>query len=140
MQIPITPSLSIDSRELEITFILGSGPGGQNVNKVATAAQLRFDTRLSPSLPGDVKHRLQALAGARLTRDGVVVITARRFRSQDRNRADAVERLVALIREAADRPVPRRPTRPTRGSQERRLGEKAHRSAIKRDRGGLRED
>ena len=140
MRVPITPTLSIDEREIAVSFILGSGPGGQNVNKVATAAQLRFDVRRSSSLPEEVKARLQALAGARLTRDGVIVLTARRFRSQERNREDAVARLVALIRAAATRRVRRRKTLPSRGERERRLAEKAHRAGIKKGRRRAREE
>ncbi len=139
MRIAITPALSIDEREIAISFILGSGPGGQNVNKVATAAQLRFDARNSRSLPEEVKRRLEGLAGARLTREGVIVLTARRFRSQERNRQDAVERLAGLIRAAAERPVRRRKTRPSQGERERRLGEKARRAEIKKGRRGADE-
>ena len=140
MRVPITPTLSIDEREISVSFILGSGPGGQNVNKVATAAQLRFDARSSPSLPEEVRARLQALAGARLTREGVIVLTARRFRSQERNREDAVARLVALIRAAAERKVQRRETLPSRGERERRLAEKARRAEIKKGRRGASEE
>ena len=140
MQIPITSTLSIESEEITMTFVLAGGPGGQNVNKVATAAQLRFDARMTRSLPSDVKVRLQALAGARLTNDGVIVLNARRFRSQERNRQDAIERLVALIRDAAEVAAPRRATRPSRGERERRLGAKARRSGIKRDRGQVRDE
>src|SRR5437763_7219527 len=113
MRIDVAPGLFIDSQEIEISFIQASGPGGQNVNKLATAAQLRFDARLSPSLPNVVKARLQGLAGSRLTRKGIVVITARRFRSQERNRQDALDRLFELIREAGKQPMKRRPTRPS---------------------------
>ena len=140
MRIPVTSTLSIDEREIAVSFILGSGPGGQNVNKVATAAQICFDARHSPSLPEEVKARLEALAGARLTRGGVIVLTARRFRSQERNREDAVARLVALIRAAAERRVRRRKTLPSRGERERRLEEKAHRAAIKQGRRGASEE
>jgi ribosome-associated protein len=140
MRIAITPTLSIDSREIEVSYILASGPGGQNVNKVATAAQLRFNARGSPSLPDDVKLRLEALAGSRLTNDGVIVLTARRFRSQERNRADALTRLTDIIRAAAIRPTRRRPTKPSRGERERRLSAKAHRATTKRDRGGIKDD
>ncbi|MGA8401722.1 MAG: alternative ribosome rescue aminoacyl-tRNA hydrolase ArfB, partial [Stellaceae bacterium] len=111
--IAINADLALDERDVSETFIRSSGPGGQNVNKVASAAQLRFDLRGSPSLPEPVKARLARLAGSRLTEDGVIVITARRFRSQERNREDARERLVALIRRAAEPPKPRRKTRPS---------------------------
>jgi ribosome-associated protein len=134
MRIEVTNAISIDEAEIETSFIQSAGPGGQNVNKVATAVQLRFDARLSLSLPNEVKVRLQALAGSRLTRDGVIVISARRFRSQERNRQDALERLKALIREAAERPQPRHPTRPSAGQRMRRLEAKGRRAEIKRGR------
>lgn len=133
--IPVTPTLSIDEAELEERFFRAGGPGGQNVNKVETAVQLRFDARRSPSLPNEVSVRLQALAGARLTGEGVVLITAQRFRTQERNRADARERLIALIARAAEPPARRRATRPTKASKERRLVGKAVRGAVKRRRG-----
>jgi len=133
--IRITEQIAIDESELAETFVRASGPGGQNVNKVATAVQLRFDVRHSPSLPHDVRIRLERLAGQRLTRDGVLVITAQRYRTQERNREDARERLIELIREAAVRPKPRRPTRPTAGSRERRIERKKHRAGVKRLRG-----
>ena len=107
MRINIANGISIDAAELDITFIQASGPGGQNVNKVATAAQLRFDARNSLSLPNDVKIRLQALAGSRLTNDGVIVMTGRQHRTQDRNRQDVTDRLLAMIRAACVRPVKR---------------------------------
>ncbi len=119
--IRITDHIAIDESELDESFIRSSGPGGQNVNKLSTAVQLRFDARRSPSLPDEVRARLERLAGRRLTRDGVVIITAQSHRTQERNRADALARLVELIRQAAVRPVPRRPTRPTKASRRRRL-------------------
>ncbi len=134
--IPITPSLSLDPTELEEAFLRASGPGGQNVQKVETAVQLRFDARRSPSLPEPVRARLIRLAGRRMTREGVLVITAQRHRTRERNRADALGRLVALIRAAAaPPPPPRRPTRPTLGAKTRRLEEKSARAGIKRLRG-----
>ena len=133
--IPVTPFIAIDEDELSETFIRSAGPGGQNVNKVATAVQLRFDVRNSPSLPDDVKARLERLAGRRLTLEGVLVIMAHRHRTQERNREDARARLVELIRQAAERPKPRRPTRPTLGSKKRRLEAKSQRSEVKRNRG-----
>ena len=130
--IRVTDRLSIDESEISETFVRASGPGGQNVNKLSTAVQLRFDVRHSPSLPDDVRTRLERLAGRRLTRDGVIVIIAQNHRTQERNRADALERLIELIRQAAVRPVPRRPTRPTKASRERRIESKKRRSGVKR--------
>ncbi len=134
--IRVTPHISIDEREIDETFVRASGPGGQNVNKLSTAVQLRFDVRHSPSLPSDVKTRLERLAGSRLTRDGVLVIIAQRHRTQLRNRDDALERLIELIRDAAIAPIKRRPTRPTAGSRKRRIEAKKRRSGIKHLRSG----
>ncbi len=133
--IRITDHIAIDESEIVESFIRASGPGGQNVNKLATAVQLRFDVRRSPSLTDEVRARLARLAGRRLTRDGVLVITAQSHRTQERNRADALERLVGLIRQAAVRPVPRRPTKPTKASRTRRLEAKKRRGGIKALRG-----
>ncbi len=129
--IRITDHIAIDESEIAESFIRASGPGGQNVNKLATAVQLRFDVRRSPALSGEVRARLERLAGKRLTREGVLVITAQRHRTQERNRADALERLVGLIRQAAVRPLARRPTRPTKASRARRLESKKRRGGIK---------
>ena len=131
--IRVTDRIEIDEKEFEEQFVRSSGPGGQNVNKVASAVQLRFDARRSRALPDVVAIRLMELAGKRLTKDGVIVLTADRFRTQEMNRADAQERLVALIREAAaPPPPPRRATKPTKASKERRLTEKKGRGGIKK--------
>lgn len=132
--IRVTEDIAIDERELHEEFIRASGPGGQNVNKVATAVKLRFDAARSRSLPADVRDRLIRLAGRRITEEGVIIIDARRFRSQERNRQDARERLAALIRKAAQRPKPRKKTHPTVASKERRLEEKRRRGQTKRAR------
>ncbi|MGD9769377.1 MAG: alternative ribosome rescue aminoacyl-tRNA hydrolase ArfB [Pseudolabrys sp.] len=131
----ITDQIAIDEREIEEQFVRSSGPGGQNVNKLETAVQLRFDVRRSPSLPDGVRARLEKLAGSRLTRDGVLVIIAQRHRTQERNRQDARDRLVELVQRAAVVPKRRRPTRPTAGSQKRRLESKKRRGTVK----GLRQ-
>jgi ribosome-associated protein len=122
--IDVTPSIALREDELQFQFKLASGPGGQNVNKVATAAELRFDVAGSPSLPEAVRTRLLALAGSRVTQDGELLITARRFRSQERNRQDAIDRLVALIQKAAEAPRPRIKTKPSRAAKQRRMDEK----------------
>src|SRR5580704_9553702 len=129
--IPVTAHISLDEREIGETFVRASGPGGQNVNKLSTAVQLRFDARHSPSLAPEVRARLERLAGWRLTRDGVIVIIAQRHRTQARNRQDALDRLIDLIRQAAVAPVKRRATRPTRASRERRIEGKKRRGGIK---------
>jgi ribosome-associated protein len=131
-RLPITPSLSLDPGELTISFIRSSGPGGQNVNKVSTAAQLRFNLDASPSLPEPVKVRAQRLAGSRLTTEGEIVITADRYRTQVLNRDDAIERLLELLRQAAIPPKPRRKTRPTLASKTRRLESKTKRGGVKK--------
>jgi ribosome-associated protein len=133
--IRVTPHIALDESEIVEQFIRASGPGGQNVNKVASAVQLRFDVDASPALDAETRQRLRTLAGRRLSREGVIVITAERFRTRERNRADALERLVELIRRAAVRPKIRRPTRVTAGSKARRRDTKVRRGQLKRLRG-----
>ena len=130
--IRVTETISIDENEIQEKFIHASGPGGQNINKVATAVELRFDVANSPNLPEDVRQRLIDRAGRRLTRSGVLIIHARRFRSQERNRCDAVDRLVEVIRRAVETPKPRQKTKPTNTAKQRRLDAKRRRSRIKR--------
>ena len=132
--IPITKTIALQDDEIDLLFIRSSGPGGQNVNKVSTAVQLRFDVGNSPSLPGDVRTRLIRLAGRRITQEGVLIIEARQFRTQERNREDAIERLKELIREAAKKPKPRKKTKPTAAAKERRIESKKKRGAVKKAR------
>lgn len=133
--IAITPTISIAEEELQESFLRAGGPGGQNVNKVETAVQLRFDVANSPSLPDWLKQRVRGVAGRKLTAEGVLVLVAQSHRSQERNREDAKERLVEILAKAAERQAPRRPTRPTKASKVRRLDEKGNRAGIKKMRG-----
>lgn len=138
--IQITPAIAVEEDELKEKFVRASGPGGQHVNKTSTAVELRFDVRACPTLPEDVRHRLERLAGSRLTQDGVIVLFAQNARSQELNRHDARERLFDLIRRAAERPKARKATRPTYASKLRRLEGKAKRSTVKTARGRPRAD
>ena len=135
--IPITDAISLAEHELEFHYVTSAGPGGQNVNRVATAAHLQFDAVSSPSLPDEVKRRLRSVAGRRLTPNGVLVIKAQRYRSQERNRDDAVERLVSILRNAAVPPRQRRATRPSQASVEQRLAEKRRRGSRKQKRSSV---
>ena len=135
----IARDIVLDENDLDISFVRASGPGGQNVNKLSTAAQLRYDIARA-QLADDVRERFERIAGQRLTKDGVVVIHAQRFRTQERNRQDAIDRLVAMLREASIRPTPRRATRPTFASKQRRLEGKKRRADVKAGRGGKRYD
>lgn len=132
--IPITPAIALSESEIQFDFVRSSGAGGQNVNKVSTAVQLRFDAHNSPALSPEVRERLAQLAGSRMTNDGVLILKAQSFRTQDKNRQDALERLIELLRQAARQPTPRRPTKPSRASQQRRLEAKSQRSATKQAR------
>ncbi len=132
--IDITGAIKIDENEITLDFVRASGPGGQNVNKVASAAQLRFNVDASPNLPDEVKQRLRVIAKNRITEEGVLVIEAKRFRTQEQNREDAIARLVALIFQATEKPKPRKKTRPSAASQAERIEEKKRRGAIKRAR------
>jgi ribosome-associated protein len=132
--IKVTESIVLDENEIREEFVRASGPGGQNVNRVATAVQLRFDIANSDSLPKDVRQRLLCLGGSRVSREGVLIIDARRFRTQEQNRRDARERLISLLKKAAEKPKPRRKTKPSAAKQHKRLERKRYRSRIKRQR------
>jgi ribosome-associated protein len=132
--IEVTDSIRLPENEIQLDFIRASGPGGQNINKVSSAVQLRFDAAKSSALSEEVRTRLKQISGHRMTADGILIIKAQRHRTQDRNREDAIERLVALIRQAAEKPRPRRPTKPSRAAKQKRLSSKRHRGETKRRR------
>ena len=134
----VTDSINLHESEIQLDFIRSSGPGGQNVNKVSSAVQLRFDTSSCPALTEEIRSRLKQISGRRMTAGGILIIEARRYRTQERNRQDAIDRLVALIRRAADEPRPRRRTRPSAAARQRRLTAKKQRAEIKRRRSRVR--